>query len=102
MSKLTKWQKVVELLVFLVIVATGVYKIGFSAHDTGVAVILLFVTLLLFAVLTVAAMFPATWRMTDREKKRIEDPVKYQDKYTTVFVLPNEDSGPALRKVIYT
>ncbi len=89
MIKLTKWQKIVELIMLVVIVTTGVYKIVFSGNDTGVSVILLFVTILLFAVLTVASLFPATWRMTDSEKKEIEDPQKYQEKYTTIFILIN-------------
>ena len=47
------------------------------------------VELLFFLILSCAALFPATWRMTDEEKSRIPDLEKYQEKYTGIFVIVN-------------
>lgn len=30
-----------------------------------------------------------TWRMTDREKEKISDLKRYQEKYTSIFVIVN-------------
>ncbi len=89
MGKFTKRQKIVELVVFLMIIAAGIYKLVYAVEDTGAAVILLFVTVLLFGILTVSSLFPATWRMTDKEMEKIGDPIKYQERYTTIFVTIN-------------
>ena len=40
-------------------------------------------------VIKIAALFPATWRMTDREKEKISDLKRYQEKYTSIFVIVN-------------
>ncbi len=89
MAKFTKGQKIVEWIVFFVIIAAGIYKVVYASGDRGSAVILSFVTVLLFAVFTVASLFPATWRMTEKEKKKIDEPIKYQERYTTIFVAIN-------------
>ena len=54
-----------------------------------VYIILSFVAILLFTIISIAALFPATWRMTDREKEKIRDLKRYQDKYTSIFVIVN-------------
>ena len=35
------------------------------------------------------AIREATWRMTDREKEKISDLKRYQEKYTSIFVIVN-------------
>ena len=60
-----------------------------SDGDMGVVIILSFVAILLFTIISIAALFPATWRMTDREKEKIRDLKRYQDKYTSIFVIVN-------------
>lgn len=89
MSKFNKWQKCAELLIFLLVLLTGIFKISHPNGDAGVAVILFFVSLLVFLILSCAALFPATWRMTDEEKRKIPDLQKYQEKYTGIFVIVN-------------
>ena len=55
----------------------------------GVVITLSFVAILLFIIFSIAALFPATWRMTDREKVKISDLKRYQEKYTSIFVIVN-------------
>ena len=57
--------------------------------DMGVVITLSFVAILLFIIFSIAALFPATWRMTDREKEKISDLKRYQEKYTSIFVIVN-------------
>ena len=65
------------------------YKGLYCDGDMGVVIILSFVAILLFTIISIAALFPATWRMTDREKEKIRDLKRYQDKYTSIFVIVN-------------
>ena len=55
----------------------------------SVVITLSFVAILLFIIFSIAALFPATWRMTDREKEKISDLKRYQEKYTSIFVIVN-------------
>ena len=57
--------------------------------DKGALLTLVIVALILYTVLCTAALFPATWRMTSKEKEKICDKALYQKKYTNVFVLVN-------------
>ena len=66
-----------------------IYKGLFCDGDMGVVITLSFVAILLFIIFSIAALFPATWRMTDREKEKISDLKRYQEKYTSIFVIVN-------------
>ena len=88
-------------LIFLIILLAGIYKISHPKGDVGVAVILLFVSLLVFLILSCAALFPATWRMTDEEKSRIPDLPKYQERYTDIFVIVNAVISAILVLVLF-
>ena len=88
-GKFTTWEKVIELCAFLVIVLSSIYKGIYSDGDVGILITLSFVAVLLFVVLSVAALFPATWRMTDKQKKKIKDVGRYQENYTKIFVIIN-------------
>ncbi len=88
-GKFRKWQKVAECLCFLMILGFGIYKALFGNGDTGVTIMMITVAIVLFSVLCVAALFPSTWRMTDKEKSKIADMARYQENYTTVFVIIN-------------
>ena len=68
---------------------SSIYKGLYCDGDMGVVIILSFVAILLFTIISIAALFPATWRMTDREKEKIRDLKRYQDKYTSIFVIVN-------------
>ena len=71
------------------ILGFGIYKVVFGNGDAGVTIMLITVAIVLFFVLCVAALFPSTWRMTDKEKEKITDMARYQENYTTVFVIIN-------------
>lgn len=88
-GKYKKWQKYLLLLVFQIILASAICRCIMYEEDRGVIIMLSFVALLFFGVLCVAALFPATWRMPDKSKAKIKDPAKYQENYTTVFVIVN-------------
>ena len=88
-GKFKKWHKIGECLSFLMILGFGIYKVVFGNGDAGVTIMLITVAIVLFSVLCVAALFPSTWRMTDKEKEKIADMARYQENYTTVFVIIN-------------
>lgn len=71
------------------ILASSIYKGLFCDGDMGVVITLSFVAILLFIIFSIATLFPATWRMTDREKEKISDLKRYQEKYTSIFVIVN-------------
>lgn len=88
-GKFTTWEKWVELCGFLILVLSGIYKGVCGGGDAGILITLLFVAVLVFVVLSVAALFPATWRMTDKQKEKLKDIGRYQENYTKVFVIIN-------------
>ena len=88
-GKYKKWQKLLLTAMFLIIVASAVCRCIMYKGDRGAIIMISFVALLFFGVLCVAALFPATWRMPEKSKAKIKDPVKYQENYTTVFVIVN-------------
>jgi len=88
-GKFKNWQKWLELLIFILILVSSIYKGICCDKDVGIVVILSFTAFLLFIIFSVAALFPATWRMTNKEKERISDLTQYQEKYTSVLVIVN-------------
>ena len=76
-GKFNIWQKCLEIVCFVLILASSIYKGLFCDGDMGVVITLSFVAILLFIIFSIAALFPATWRMTDQEK------------YTSIFVIVN-------------
>ncbi len=88
-GKFKKWQKILLWVTFIAILFTAVFK-GFNhTAEIGSVIILSFVTLLFFGGLCVSALFPATWRMTEKYRSKIKDPAKFQDNYTCSFVILN-------------
>lgn len=88
-GKLKTWEKIVEIISLLLIVAAGVYKAVSGDVDGGLLGVLIFIGIMLFVIFLVAALFPATWRMTKRQKEKIDDETIYQEKYTKSFVIVN-------------
>lgn len=88
-GKFNIWQKCLEIVCFVLILASSTYKGLFCDGDMGVVITLSFVAFLLFIIFSIGALFPATWRMTDREKEKISDLKRYQEKYTSIFVIVN-------------
>lgn len=83
------WEKCLELCAFLGILMSSIYKGICCDGDIGIVITLSFVAILLFVIISVVALFPATWRMTDKEKEKIKDLIRYQENYTKVFVVVN-------------
>jgi hypothetical protein len=88
-GKFTVWQKRILTAVFFFILISSVMKGMFHKEEIGIVIILSFVTLLFFGILCVCALFPATWRMTEKSKRKIKDEAEYQKKYTSIFVILN-------------
>lgn len=88
-GKFNIWQKCLEIVCLVLILASSTYKGLFCDGDMGVVITLSFVAFLLFIIFSIGALFPATWRMTDREKEKISDLKRYQEKYTSIFVIVN-------------
>ena len=89
MSKFNRWQKILEIITLAVIISSGVCKMFHLDGDIGVAVMLFFLSIVMYAIFSCVAVFPATWRMTDKEKSKILDLTKYQERYTSIFVIIN-------------
>ena len=88
-GKLKTWEKIVEIISLLLIVVAGIYKAVSGDVDGGLLGVLIFIGIMLFVIFLVGALFPETWRMTKRQKEKIDDEVKYQEKYTKSFVIVN-------------
>ena len=73
-GKFNIWQKCLEIVCFVLILASSIYKGLFCDGDMGVVITLSFVAILLFIIFSIAALFPAK---------------RYQEKYTSIFVIVN-------------
>ena len=76
-GKFNIWQKCLEIVCFVLILASSIYKGLFCDGDMGVVITLSFVAILLFIIFSIAALFP------------ISDLKRYQEKYTSIFVIVN-------------
>ncbi len=88
-GKLKTWQKWMEGISAFLFLGMGIYKGICCEGDRGVLITLLFVAILLYVIISIAALFPATWRMTDKQKEKIKDLTRYQEVYTSIFVIIN-------------
>ena len=86
-GKLKKWQIVLLTATFIAIMVSAIYKCFNHTAGIGPVLLLTFAALLFFGVLCVAAHFTATWRMSEKYKSKIKDPVKFQEFYTCSFVI---------------
>ena len=66
-GKFNIWQKCLEIVCFVLILASSIYKGLFCDGDMGVVITLSFV----------------------EEKEKISDLKRYQEKYTSIFVIVN-------------
>ena len=79
MGKETAWNPLIDGCSVIVsssytrCLQTAAIRLMNHAVDPGAVIVLLFVAMLLYVILCVAALFPATWRMTDKEKEKILD-----------------------------
>lgn len=85
-GKFSKKQKTALWITFLLIIISIVIRTVLGVEDAGILVVLSFINILLYVILMVCALFPADWRMTDKQKEKIKDMAQYQSKYRTAFV----------------
>ncbi len=85
-SKFAKLEKVGLLLSLAILIGVLVGKSILGVQDIGILVIMGFLNILVYVIFLVASMFPATWRMTDKQKVQIKDIDKYQSNYRKIFV----------------
>ena len=88
-GKFNKTEKILEVCALLVIVIALIVKSMTGETNTGNLVMMGFVSILLYIILLVCSLFPATWRMTQQQKDKIKDLNAYQAAYRKVFVIIN-------------
>ncbi len=85
-GKMTKTEKIVASLSFaLLMIAIVLGGINGTA-DMGNLVILSFTGILMWLIFFVCAFFPADWRMTEKQKNKIDDLTEYQNKYRKIMI----------------
>lgn len=85
-GKMTKNEKILASLSFILLIAAIAVKSILGTADTGVLVILAFAGILVWVILLVCAFFPADWRMTVKQKSKIANMVEYQNIYRKVMI----------------
>lgn len=85
-GKFTKTEKLILLATLIIIILSLTARLLSGKGDMGTAVILGFTNILLYVIFSVCALFPADWRMTDKQKETMEDREQYQARYRTVLV----------------
>lgn len=85
-GKMTKAEKTLaSLSIALIAIAIAVRCIMGTA-DVGILVMLSFTGILVWLIFFVCAFFPADWRMTAKQKNKIENPTEYQNKYRKFMI----------------
>lgn len=92
-GKFTKLEKNLLGMAFYCIVLATIQRVFMGVEDVGVLVIMAFTAALVYVILLVAALFPADWRMTEKQKSKIADKEKYQATYRRVLVWVNLVAG---------
>lgn len=77
------------MLSFLIIIAGIFIRVMLGVEEIDKLVIMAFTAIMIYVICLIAALFPATWRMTDAQKKKIGNLEAYQNKYRKVFVILN-------------
>lgn len=84
-NKMSNVEKICEIVAITLIILSVIFKCIVGVNDTGTLVMLAFLGVMLFVIFLVCAFFPADWRMTEKQKEKIEDMDLYQAKYRKVF-----------------
>lgn len=100
-GKFTKTEKLILLATLIIIILSLTARLLSGKGDTGTAVILGFTNILLYVIFSVCALFPADWRMTDKQKETIKDREQYKARYRTVLVTVTLVLCLALAAVIF-
>lgn len=85
-GKFTGQEKAILAVGFFFLLISMVVRGILGVQDRGILVILGFTAILLWLILFVCSLFPASWRMTEKQKAKIKDMEKYQSRYQKVFV----------------
>lgn len=86
MAKMKPWEKFLTLFSFLMIVFSVIMRCLCGVHDMDNLVILAFMGILMFVIFLISSFFPADWRMTEKQKAKIDDMNAYQEKYRKIFI----------------
>ena len=84
-NKMSNVEKICEIVAITLIILSVIFKCIVGVNDTDTLVMLAFLGVMLFVIFLVCAFFPADWRMTEKQKEKIEDMDLYQAKYRKVF-----------------
>lgn len=85
-GKMTRNEKILACLSFAVLVIAIIVKCFVGTTDTGAFVMLSFTGILVWLIILFCAFFPAEWRMTEKQKSKIENHTEYQNKYRKIFI----------------
>lgn len=85
-GKMTKFEKVIEIIAACILVDSIILKCLIGYNDVGTLVILAFMGVMVWFIFLICAFFPADWRMTENQKKKISDMVQYQNNYRKVLI----------------
>lgn len=85
-GKMTLTEKILASLSFAVLVVAIIVRCFIGTGDTGILVMLAFTGILVWLIILVCAFFPAEWRMTEKQKSKIENHTEYQNKYRKIII----------------
>lgn len=85
-GKMTKKEKILVSLSFVLLVIAIVVRCLIGTTDAGVLVMLSFTGILVWSIILFCAFFPAEWRMTEKQKSKIENHTEYQNKYRKIII----------------
>jgi hypothetical protein len=86
-GKMTKSEKVLEIIAIIFLIVSIIMRSIIGAKDTGTLVILSFVGILMWFIFLVCSFFPADWRMTEKQKNKINNPMEYQNRYRRIMIV---------------
>lgn len=85
-GKMTGAEKLLAGLSFALLVVAIVAKCFMGTADVGVFVMLAFMGILVWLISFVCAFFPADWRMTEKQKSKVENLTEYQNRYRKIMI----------------
>ncbi len=86
-GKFTRIERTISLTTFLMIVVSIMICCLLKVNDAGTIVMLGFTDVLIYSIFSVCALFPADWRMTEKQKSKIKNIEKYQSNYRKSLIL---------------
>lgn len=84
--KMNKIEKLAIILSGVVLILMIIVKIIVGYNDMGILVTLSLLGIMMWIIFWVCAFFPADWRMTQNQRKKIDDKYKYQRNYRKIMI----------------